>query len=192
VHGAALATATEKEKWQEHVNVEYWGMAVFEGEYGGNDLHYNNTYKGLRLIGKDYDLYYSVWCNDEHQLYDLKTDPYELDNLLSSSRKDSSPARALLGKPLTKVASRLDSLLFVLKSCKGDVCRKPWEALHPYGGVQTLKDALSSEYDFFYEEEQVRIKYSRCEQGYIIDAEGPQFELDGLIYRDGVRWSEWV
>jgi len=194
VHDLPLVAAAESGKWHEHVNIEYWGLAVFEGQYGGHDVHWNNTYKGLRVIGKGYNLYYSVWCNDEHQLYDLEQDPYQVDNLLASSRKDqnTTPARKLLGVPLTKVVSRLDSLLFVLKSCKGDVCRKPWEALHPDGGVETLQDALDKEYDHFYEQEQVRIKYNRCEQGYIIDAEGPQFEVDGLVYRHGVKWSEWV
>jgi len=32
----------------------------------------NNTYKGLRLIGDDYDLAYMVWCTNEHELYDMK------------------------------------------------------------------------------------------------------------------------
>lgn len=32
----------------------------------------NNTYKGVRLIGRDYNLYYSVWCTNETELYDLK------------------------------------------------------------------------------------------------------------------------
>lgn len=32
----------------------------------------NNTYKAVRIIGEDYDLYYSVWCNNEHELYDIK------------------------------------------------------------------------------------------------------------------------
>lgn len=32
----------------------------------------NNTYKAVRIIGEDYDLYYSVWCNNEHELYDVK------------------------------------------------------------------------------------------------------------------------
>lgn len=32
----------------------------------------NNTYKALRLIGNDYDLSYTVWCTNEHELYDLK------------------------------------------------------------------------------------------------------------------------
>ncbi len=36
----------------------------------------NNTYKALRLIGKNYNLYYSVWCTNEHELYDLKAGPF--------------------------------------------------------------------------------------------------------------------
>lgn len=31
----------------------------------------NNTYKALRVLSADYDLYYSVWCSNEHELYDL-------------------------------------------------------------------------------------------------------------------------
>jgi arylsulfatase A-like enzyme len=54
----------------EHVNVEYWGFALAEGKYG-KEVYWNNTYKSLRIIGKGYNLYYSVWCNNEHELYDL-------------------------------------------------------------------------------------------------------------------------
>jgi hypothetical protein len=93
---------------------------------------------------------------------------------------------------VTKVAARLDSLLFVLKSCKGERCAKPWQALHPEGDVSTLEDALSPKFDVFYEKEQVKIRYDRCEAGYIVDAEGPQFEGEGLVFRGGVKWSEWT
>lgn len=31
----------------------------------------NNTYKAIRVLSKDYNLYYSVWCSNEHELYDL-------------------------------------------------------------------------------------------------------------------------
>jgi hypothetical protein len=132
----------------------------------------------------------SVWCNDEHELYDLTKDPHQLNNLLLTTSPSAN--EKILDLPVTKVAARLDSLLFVLKSCKGERCAKPWQALHPAGDVSTLADALSSRFDVFYEEEQVRIKYNRCEYGYIIDAEGPQFEGDGLVYRDGIKWSEWT
>lgn len=145
------------------------------------------------MIGKDYSLYYSVWCHGEHELYDLKNDQYQLHNLLRHSTPPASEKKSkLLGLPIPKVVARLDSLLLVLKSCKGERCIKPWKSLHPAGDVSTLKQALSPDFDSFYEHEQVRVKYNRCEAGYIVDAEGPQFETNGQVFRDGVRWSEWV
>jgi len=59
----------------EHVTVEYWGFAATEGKLFRKDesrLILNNTYKALRIIGEEYNFYYSVWCNNEHELYDLK------------------------------------------------------------------------------------------------------------------------
>ncbi|KAK3321998.1 alkaline-phosphatase-like protein [Apodospora peruviana] len=176
----------------EHVTVEYWGFAITEGKLFGeaeHRLYLNNTYKALRIIGKSYSFYYSVWCNNEHELYDLKTDPYQLRNLLHPTEK---APETLLGIPFTKVTARLDSLLFVLKSCKGQTCTRPWQALHPTGDVQNLRDALTSQFDDFYVAEQKRVSYDRCELGYVIDAEGPQFGTDGLVYRHGARWDEWV
>lgn len=41
----------------------------------------NNTYKALRVIGQTYNLSYSVWCTNEHELYDLTTDPYQITNI---------------------------------------------------------------------------------------------------------------
>ncbi|KAL2130068.1 hypothetical protein VTI74DRAFT_6925 [Chaetomium olivicolor] len=178
----------------EHVTVEFWGFAASEGKLFRDDdqrLVWNNTYKALRIIGGEggYNFYYSVWCNNEHELYDLKTDPYQLNNLLHSS---ATPPTTLLGVPFAKVIARLDALLFVLKSCKGQTCVRPWHALHPAGNVQNLHDALSSRFDVFYEQQQKKVSYNRCEMGYIPEAEGAQFETDGLVYRQGVRWSEWV
>jgi hypothetical protein len=98
----------------------------------------------------------------------------------------------LLGFPVAKVAARLDALLFVLKSCKGRTCVEPWHALHPDRNVEKLSDALSPRFDQFYELQQKKIAYNRCEDGYIVDAEGPQFEKDGLVYRHNSRWSDWV
>jgi hypothetical protein len=98
----------------------------------------------------------------------------------------------VLGLPVTKVAARLDSLLLVLKSCKGERCQNPWGSLHPDGSVSSLEDALSSDFDGFYEKEQVKIQYERCEKGYLLDAEGPQWETDGQSYKTGTHWSDWV
>lgn len=75
----------------EHVQVEYWGYAVSEGDYAYQGksspvttqlmslmscyLGYlipNNTYKALRVVSDEYSFYYSIWCNNEHELYDMK------------------------------------------------------------------------------------------------------------------------
>lgn len=65
-----------KETRHEHVTVEYWGISLSEGawgQFGSNETFWitNNTYKSLRVISKEYNLYYSVWCSNEHELYDL-------------------------------------------------------------------------------------------------------------------------
>ena len=98
----------------------------------------------------------------------------------------------LLGVPVQKLVARLDALLLVTKSCAKESCVRPWSSLHPHGNVSTLEDALSPLYDHFYEVEQRRVAFDRCENGYIVDAEGPQFERDGIMYRDGLPWDTWV
>ncbi|POS70775.1 arylsulfatase [Diaporthe helianthi] len=178
-------------KRHEHVAVEYWGFALAEGEGGGFDgqgqiVVLNNTYKAVRLIGQGYNLYYSVWCNNEHELYDLDTDPGQLHNLYSteSSSKDSR----VLGTHVDLVIGRLDALMMVLKSCKGDTCIEPWKVLHPRGDVHSLSDALKVRFDSFYRH-QAKVAYDRCELGYILDAEGPQ---EPYQYRKGWSWHSWV
>jgi N-acetylglucosamine-6-sulfatase len=77
------AEEVAKPSKSEHVNVEFWGWGIPEGIYGSYapeegqpDIYGrsapNNTYKGLRLVGEDYSLYYSVWCHGEREYYDVK------------------------------------------------------------------------------------------------------------------------
>lgn len=62
-----ISAATGKRS--ENVNVEYWGLAdSSEGIYG-EPFTGNNTYKAVRLYGNGWNLYYSVWCTNEHELY---------------------------------------------------------------------------------------------------------------------------
>lgn len=98
----------------------------------------------------------------------------------------------MAGLSIPKVVARLDALLFVLKSCQGITCQQPWQTLHPRGDVLTLEDALVSRFDRFYEVEQQRVEYNFCSNGYLIDAEGPMWERQGSVFRDGVMWYEWV
>jgi N-acetylglucosamine-6-sulfatase len=61
----------------------------------------------------------------------------------------------------------------VLKSCKGNACREPWNVLHPTSKVRNLKDALAPDFDTFYEE-QPKVRFDECALGYIREVEGPQ------------------
>jgi N-acetylglucosamine-6-sulfatase len=65
----------------EHISVEYWGPAAAESLYAWNasappplniGAYLKNTYKGLRMVAEEYGFYYSVWCTDERELYDMK------------------------------------------------------------------------------------------------------------------------
>jgi arylsulfatase A-like enzyme len=83
--------------WHEHVTVEFWGQAASEGLWGFLDNNTfivpNNTYKSIRVVSRDYDLYYSVWCNNEKELYDLSVSLF-LSSLESYSRSSrSTPIR---------------------------------------------------------------------------------------------------
>ena len=109
---------TETEKRREHVSIEYWGFAGGEGLYDRR-LHENNTFKGIRIAGSGYDLYYSIWCTNEHELYDMAVDPGQMRNLLSPDSTTSDIA----GRSISSVVSRLDALLMVQKSCQGQSCR---------------------------------------------------------------------
>ncbi|KAG2412904.1 hypothetical protein HFD88_010462 [Aspergillus terreus] len=167
----------------EHIGVEYWGVNLPEGvngyrkiplEDGSNhniNVYHNNTYKGLRLVGDEYSLYYSVWCSNEAELYDLTTDPYQITNLASNRVRFAN--HTVAGRPLHQVINRLDALMMVVKSCKEDSCREPWKELHPGGYVENLKAALSPAYDAFYAR-QPNVHFRNCEEGYLISAEGAQ------------------
>ena len=84
----------------------------------------------------------------------------------------------------------------VLKTCKGCTCRHPWEALHPAGDVADLHDALNPRFDDFYEIHQDRVRFTKCEKGYIPESEGPVqfkvFPIDEIRVIGGPMWSEFV
>ncbi|KAI1372803.1 Arylsulphatase [Hypoxylon crocopeplum] len=185
----SLEEATETR--HEHVTVEHWGFASNEGQVFESypRLHMNNTYKALRVISKMYNLHYQVWCNNERELHDLTIDPGQMVNLL---HPDEIAPDTIAGAPLDKVVSRLDSLLFVLKTCKAETCIHPWRALHPAGNVESLRDALSPRFDSFYEDRSMKIEFDRCEMGFLLDAEGPQFKDDDFLSTFDPKWHEWT
>ena len=184
----------ESEDRQEHISIEYWGRAVPEGKWGryhdadqrkpdrgqdwGGYLYSirNNTYKGLRLIGQDYNIYYPVWCTGDKESYDIRDDPGQLENYIDEDYKDIAAKRdsyRLAGHPFESIVDRLDALMMVLKSCKGDACRNPWNVLQPGRKIKTVKDALAHRHDTFYEEK-AEANFNVCVLSYMREVEGPQ------------------
>ncbi|KAH8897292.1 Arylsulphatase [Thozetella sp. PMI_491] len=175
---------------QEHVNVETWFLRnPNEGPLGIDEPEaVDNTFKGLRLISDEYDLYYSVWCTNEYELYNMTSDPYQMTNLFL----DGFPANGSCSDSTTKLASRLDGLMMVLKSCQGDVCRNPWGQLDSSGSISSFSDAMDGKYDDLFENQLPRVSYSSCEAGYIVSAEGPQFSSSMLQSEGGVGDPTWA
>lgn len=96
--GKAIPTTVEGAKnyyKKEHVAIEYWGQAVPEGIYGyasnqPNDprnTYRKNTYKGVRIVSDQYSLYYSVWCTNEIEFFNLKVST-SLDQIKSNTNVD--------------------------------------------------------------------------------------------------------
>ncbi|KAF4989809.1 hypothetical protein FDECE_14590 [Fusarium decemcellulare] len=183
--GSPIPLGTNKEISEvsrEHVQVEFWGRDdPNEWNSFATDSGFNNTYKALRVIGDSYSLYYSVWCTNERELYDMSSDYGQLNNLLEP---DISSAN-VLGVPVSKLANRLDALLFVLKSCQGQTCRKPWQALQPDGSISSLTDALVSKHDQLFDL-LPKVSFTACSGGYVKAFEGPDFK-PGMNY-GGSSW----
>jgi N-acetylglucosamine-6-sulfatase len=101
---------------------------------------------------------------------------------------DAAAEFTLFGRDFATVATRLDGLMMVLKTCAADSCRKPWNVLHPNDpSVTSLKQALSEEYDDLYKG-LPKVSYSLCAQGYILDYEGPSLNKRDLF----ALWPEWT
>jgi hypothetical protein len=64
-----------------------------------------------------------------------------------------------------RVASRLDGLALFLKSCKGADCRFAWKHLFPNGEVSTMKQALNTVYDKYFDR-LPKIQFTSCDLGY--------------------------
>ena len=138
----------------------------------------------MRIISDRYNILYTVWCTNEHELYDMTKDHGQLNNLAHPSKRHG----LVLNQPISKIQARLDALLLVLKTCKASACTDPWSVLHPIGNVVNLEDALAEKYDDFYAS-QPKVSFSECELGQILSSEGPQ---KGNSYHGDEMWPHWV
>jgi N-acetylglucosamine-6-sulfatase len=86
---------------------------------------------------------------------------------------------------------RLDALLLVLKSCKGQSCVELWKEFHPDASeeVRTLADAMDVRYDWFYASmhaEGAKVAFRECKAGYLKEVEGPDY---GSLDLKGLGWG---
>lgn len=168
----------------EHINIEFWGNYIIEGNaFYGISPFVNNTYKTVRVVGDEYDLSYTVWCTNEHELYDISADPYQVSNLLAPL---SNEHHRINGWSVKRLVSRLDALLLTLKRCKGRVCTRPWEKLHPNGKVKNLREAMSERYDEFYLKKQKKVTFEECKLGQVLSVEGA---LEPVVWKE--EWDSW-
>ncbi|KAK4057072.1 hypothetical protein OIO90_001972 [Microbotryomycetes sp. JL221] len=154
-----------------HHLVEYWGEGSdVEGIYAYNKTFGNATYRSVRVTEDKYDLAYAVWCTGEHEFFDMKNDPAQMKNLYEQPQLTKV-------KPgeYKRLMSRLDGLLLVLKTCKGDVCRYPWAEMFPDGKVDGLKKAMQPKYDKYFDG-LPKVEFSKCTPGYLRNFERPFWE----------------
>ncbi|KAJ7916901.1 hypothetical protein B0H13DRAFT_1505177, partial [Mycena leptocephala] len=108
---------------------------------------------------------YIVCCDGDHELYDMPSDPYQMDNLLFAT----STGRALSPSAGSRTQSRR-SAATLTGSCRPPSA-KPWLILHMHGKVTMLADAMNPEFDNYYDG-LAKIKYDACYPYYNAAAEG--------------------
>ncbi|KAF2875643.1 arylsulfatase [Massariosphaeria phaeospora] len=184
-------------KAREHVQVEYWGYTRPAESQDTDTPKYNNTYKAIRVVGQEYGFYYSVWCSSVNELYDMKADPGQMNNLFGNPGNSNTslpnstyakyptyptePPLVTLGNtsyPRDTLISRLDGLLLVLKTCKGKTCVSPWDTVLPGEGITTLAAAMHKQYNTYFAD-MPKVSFDTCLEGYLEDNEHPLWE-DGM------------
>ena len=75
-NNSSSPSSSDKQAW-EHVQLEFWGAA--KDEQNVANLTTINTYKALRVIAADYNIYYSVWCDGDHELYNMQVSAHRRD-----------------------------------------------------------------------------------------------------------------
>ena len=117
---AYLNSRNETVDGHEHSTVEFWGTNLdnavggYVTETYGIKGYPNNTFTSVRLIGDDYSFYYSVWCSNEHEVYDMKV--------------SGVPRMLLINRP-THISST--TFITIKTACgtspsRGETSIKPW------------------------------------------------------------------
>lgn len=102
-------------------------------------------------------------------------DPISVLNSSAQHNARSEAGSVEVEATIASLTHRLDALLMVLKTCTGQQCTHPWESLFPDGEVESLADALHERYNEFFASKVDRVRFDKCEKGYIAESEGPMW-----------------
>ena len=97
-----------------------------------------------------------------------------MNNLVATRNSTSTIALGSANFKLSALKDRLDALILILKTCKGKTCRDPWSELLPNTEISTLLEAMDTKFDEHFAA-MPKIGFSRCEDGYIAESEGPMW-----------------
>ncbi|KAI8469806.1 MAG: alkaline-phosphatase-like protein [Monoraphidium minutum] len=152
--------------------VEFWGWYVNQLAASFRRATLNFVYKSVRAqsLATRGPKRYTTWCNGEREMYDLTSDPFELDNLYRTSPelvalsegRAAGEAVLKLGVPpeaargaavdaafLKRVGDRLDGLISGWHDCKGaSECVTPLARFRP--SVTSLTAAMDPSHDAFF------------------------------------------
>lgn len=126
----------------------------------------NSIYRTLRLKENGSDWMYSVWCTGSRELYDMKSDFGQMENLVASiNAKGAFAPLVSSSSSFSRVASRLDAVVLWLKACKGTDCRRVWPHIFPNGEAKSFVDAMSPQWDTYFDD-LPKVAYASCDLGY--------------------------
>lgn len=199
--GKTLVREKSRVETARHSLSEYWVLGVEEGIYAGA-YRPNNTYRTLRVHDvvnhQNVSYSYSVWCTGERELYDLEEDPHQVRNLLAPLNlqgpfapfhsTSSLTGNSVLAPSTARLLDRLDALLLVLKTCRGDTCTNPYKELSTHNDFVQLSDLLQQRNVDSNVESWLRdlpkVEYSTCQLGYQSRNEWPQWKSEWAFGRD--------
>lgn len=208
--------AINSSRRREALNVTFWDPDVAHEDIEWKKQTaagvYKNVWTSVRLQTAYGVFYYSIWCDGSKEFYEMDVssikshtcsndtdrDPHQDDfaqmhNPLRSPSATAALTKKYFGRPFSQLIHRLDTLLLITKTCKGDSCRQPWHVAFPDGKVNYLYDAMNPKYDEFFAN-QPKVDFE-CVPGDIRERSGP-LELNVYVERWGRRcrmvdWRHW-
>jgi hypothetical protein len=131
---------------------------------GDSNIDPRFTWKGVRVCNEDKSscYKYAVHCNGENELYNLTSDPHELENLTPSWENSTVKSGfSPIPSQYKSLVDRLDAIMSAAAICKGVECIDPMSMLHKNEKNVTFEQAMHPSYNDHYSQFQ-KFKFLEC------------------------------